>query len=741
MRLRKQLLLLSLITLILPWAGCQYLSEFQHAIEQGQAQALSATAKAVAARIQSDPVTLHEIQKSHTNSKIESLFSYRFKTAPIIDGYDEEWLAESLKPLTLKTLKKTSSQEEVNSASAFAAQAIAGLFNGKLNIFMYIQDDEIHYFNPTSQRKGNRNTPFLSSTKPPRIEQSGLKPSKLEPSKYDNTKLYIKNNSTNEIQIYEVAAAGPGNVIVQTYNKGIRRIEHQIKGKWLENSSGYQLELEMPEAWGKNGLLIEVNNAEKNLSRTMASIPFEMSPESKTELNTQLGTFVPETHLPPVISQSTVLDEALSVFLRDDLSFTITNNQEHFIGRATSLQSKKNNTLPWIIQIIYQAILERSDLEISNINDKNNVSTTIERSGTRKTMTAKEAMVVDGKTLGFVNVKQHLDSLSSATNEAFSRLILYSIIATLIVTIVLIFYASWLSFRIHSLSLAAQKALSDKGTISTEFPEFKIKDEVAELSNNYAELLNRLKEYTRYLQTLSSKLSHELRTPLAIVSSSLDNLSLEKLDNTQAQTYALRAQSGAKRLSAILTAMGSASRIEQSIESAETIDFDLMDILPDLTAAYRSAYPNIQIVLNTPDPTTPIKIHGVPELIVQMLDKLIDNAADFCTQGEVLINVEMADSCVALSVHNQGPLLPEHMSAQLFDSLVSLREHKPNPQSSLGTPESLVNSSDSPSHLGLGLFIVRLIVECHKGRIEAKNLDNGSGVAFTAFLPVKKLNH
>ena len=243
------------------------------------------------------------------------------------------------------------------------------------------------------------------------------------------------------------------------------------------------------------------------------------------------------------------------------------------------------------------------------------------------------------------------------------------------------------------------------------------------------------------MQTLSSKLSHELRTPLAIVTSSLDNLSLESLDNPQAKTYAQRAQDGAQRLSSILTAMGSASRIEQAIESAETIDFDLMKILPDLTQAYRSAYPNIHVVLNTSDPVTPIGLHGVPELIVQLLDKLIDNAADFCTEGNVVINAEIINASVALSVQNQGPLLPEHMTTQLFDSLISLREHKPIQEQPEETSENKAGSLKSPSsHLGFGLFIVRLIVEFHKGTIEAKNLDDHSGVIFTALLPLKHPN-
>ncbi|MFC6980907.1 hypothetical protein [Microbulbifer taiwanensis] len=55
MKLRRQLLIVSLVALALPWAGCQYLRQVDNALAQGQMQALEATASAVAARLASAP--------------------------------------------------------------------------------------------------------------------------------------------------------------------------------------------------------------------------------------------------------------------------------------------------------------------------------------------------------------------------------------------------------------------------------------------------------------------------------------------------------------------------------------------------------------------------------------------------------------------------------------------------------------------------------------------------------------
>ena len=59
MSLRRQLLLVSLLLLSLPWAGCQFIREMEGALRQGQAQALQATAGAVAAVVGERPALIY----------------------------------------------------------------------------------------------------------------------------------------------------------------------------------------------------------------------------------------------------------------------------------------------------------------------------------------------------------------------------------------------------------------------------------------------------------------------------------------------------------------------------------------------------------------------------------------------------------------------------------------------------------------------------------------------------------
>jgi signal transduction histidine kinase len=112
-------------------------------------------------------------------------------------------------------------------------------------------------------------------------------------------------------------------------------------------------------------------------------------------------------------------------------------------------------------------------------------------------------------------------------------------------------------------------------------------------------------------------------------------------------------------------------------------------------------------------------IDGSPDLIAQLLDKLMDNAADFTPpDGRIALALEAGPRDYKLSVSNEGPPLPPQLNGRLFESLVSSR-----------------GSSDGKPHLGLGLYIVRLIADFHHSRVTATNLPEDAGVAITLEIP------
>jgi len=134
--------------------------------------------------------------------------------------------------------------------------------------------------------------------------------------------------------------------------------------------------------------------------------------------------------------------------------------------------------------------------------------------------------------------------------------------------------------------------------------------------------------------------------------------------------------------------------------------------------AYRSVNPLRTINLSIP--VDECELHCAPDLIVQALDKLVDNAISLSAEDcEIGISLRSEDGSCLISVSNSGTRLPDVPHEQLFDSLVSLREKRLSGQ-----------------HLGLGLHIVRLVAEAHGGSVSARNLPDDKGVEFTICLPV-----
>jgi signal transduction histidine kinase len=248
-------------------------------------------------------------------------------------------------------------------------------------------------------------------------------------------------------------------------------------------------------------------------------------------------------------------------------------------------------------------------------------------------------------------------------------------------------------------------------------PESSSGDEIGALARGFERLLARLNEHTQYLRTLGGKLSHELRTPLTIVRSSLDNLESEGLRDDQ-RRYVTRAREGTQRLQSILSALGAAARVEESIKQAERVNFDLRALVSSAIAAYRDGFPQVNIALEIPP--DPCFVRGAPDLLVQLLDKLIENAVDFCpADGVITVRLTRAQGNYLLDVINDGPPIPDPLLGRLFESLFEGREGR-----------------DDRPHFGLGLYIVRLVAEFHGGTAVAANRSDGGGALFTISLPL-----
>jgi signal transduction histidine kinase len=669
MNLRRQLLLVSLLTLMLPWAGCEFIRETEIALRNGQQQMLAGTARAVASSLAQYDDEFPVRDPSFPVS--DQLYVDSLAVAPEIDGYFDDWSTEALHAL-----------RGADGPIRFAL----GRYGPAIYLYVEVTDRNIVYATPRSiipdgaSRHADR--VVLATSSPPYLQEA-----------------------------ISFAAEAPGPLLSYRQTSYGFAPEPTIAAYWQDFAGGYRVEARIPAAQLGTHLGISVINTNDAQSAGTQSSSF-------------IGRFPGPTRqeIPDLADIATSLVQA-------DMRMVLTDADGWRIAQAGALGTGgAGRAGSRFVQRIYDLLLEAGDEAILAEPDplgreqQPYVAAALEgsesRAWFRSTRTGRAVVAVaapvsvSGEVIGAVVLQQGTDAILSLTNEGLARLIYVTLVTTIVVAGVLLGYATWLSKRIRALSLAAETAL-EKEQLDRALPSALAEDELGDLSRSFSWVLQQLGEYNEYLRTLASKLSHELRTPLAIVTSSLENLEHEPLNETSLG-YTARAREGADRLRNILNAMSEASRVEELMKNAEPERFDLRTVLESATDAYRDVYDRRQFVFDTA--IDQARATGSPELLIQMLDKLVDNAVDFSSDGDI-ITVELSgdESALTLSVTNPGPSLPERMRSQLFDSMVSMRGGKDSRQ------------------LGLGLYVAKLIAEGHGGSIAADNVEGG--VRFTVSLP------
>jgi len=692
MKLRRQLMLVSLFTLCLPWAGCQYIQEMESALRQGQTNALLASAQAIAARLGDEPELLHADQHRYDDPH-RQLYAAELPSPAIVDGYSDDWRHLPIQARVFATPPSATNKN-------FSATVRSGFYRDQLYLFIAVKDSDIRYHHP-----GKAN---IANGDHVRIE--------------------------TELNYYYLRNSAPGQLAVETAPKdsSAPRLGHGIRGVWVESQEGYQIELQMPLAMSDKRFSLSVVNQSQEPERLEY---FTSLASSTNEQNGLAGGLIR-----PIIA----LKDAIDIFQLPGLRLRVLNHRGWELA-DTGLYPPyvARPQAHWILSSLYSGVLKgvtrpTRPMTATGRLGGEEITQALQGLPDRRWYEIKQQQLGSAaapifyhnngyEVIGAVVVERSNKVLLSLTNSAFNRLLILSMGAALFAGLGLLGYASWLSWRIHRLSLAAQQAVSADGQIQDPehyWPHAVADDELDELSRHYRGLLVRLQAYTDYLKTLANKLSHELRTPLAVVRSSLDNLEQEP-SGEQASVYRARAAGGAERLSKLLTAISEASRVESSIQGAECESFSLQNLVREMAKAYADIYPHhtIQCLIEGEDKVD-FKLFGSPDLIAQLLDKLMDNAADFSPPGEpICILLRKHERSLHLQVSNTGPLLPQAMQEQLFDSLVSLREGR----------------STEGTHMGLGLHIVRLVAQFHGGVALAENLADQSGVRFTVSLPTDGL--
>lgn len=232
--------------------------------------------------------------------------------------------------------------------------------------------------------------------------------------------------------------------------------------------------------------------------------------------------------------------------------------------------------------------------------------------------------------------------------------------------------------------------------------------------------LDKLKEADAHKDEFMAMLAHELRNPLAPICSAAELLMRVELDEALVRKTSEMIKRQVDHLTSLVDDLLDVSRVTKGLIELAQMPLDMRHIV---TEAVEQVNPLIQskhhrLVLHlSPDVAA---VMGDENRLVQVVANLLNNAAKYTPEGgNILLTTEVRDETVFLSVTDDGIGMEPELVAHVFD-LFAQAEH---------------TSDRSSGGLGLGLALVKSLVELHGGTVACASEGPGSGSTFTLSLP------
>ncbi|NOY16206.1 MAG: proteobacterial dedicated sortase system histidine kinase [Gammaproteobacteria bacterium] len=713
--IRYKLLLVILTLLLIPWMGYQYVREMKSFALQGQEEALLLTAGAIATVLHDRP-ELFSPEKSGpaVDSEIGDLQVMRLDHPLTMDGKLDDWgqLAQNTGHYSVPRLLKNPDNNE----SDLSFNHVLGSWGRYLYALFIVQDDVVTYRDTSYRRLDNS----------------------------DHLRIYLRDEN-DKMTRYAVVAAKPGRMDVYAMDEDWRYPLtgdpiYSIVSYFRRLDNGYAIELRMPGSMvsGDARLAIAIADVDDTKERKLKTVLGTSAAKNTTDLGRVL---IPSPEIDRILhgldkpgTRIWIIDQNKYVrALVGDLSTSQYEASKLSGSNMKTLQLWMNKLLDPIFRLILNPpVAEFKDLP-DDTRERNEAviyqvlegkpATDRRPSIDKKAelLMAAHPIFNNDKIMGAVIVERSSNNVVALQNQLLQNLIAVTVIVFALVGAALMTFAWRLTRRIRRLSKASGHAINPEGRLRVEhgLPDTKAGDEIGDLSRSISDMLTRLAHYTRYLERMPDTLAHELNNPLNVVNSSLENLGTQHPDIAQSK-YMSRARNGVNRLGSLLASLTEAGNLEEALETEHHEKFNLNKMLAMFIEGYQESHPKFKQGFITQLPEHQVILEGSPDHIAQMMDKLLDNAMDFCVPDQpVSFSLSVWQNQAIIKVMNIGRTLPEGMEERLFDPMISLRR-----------------TGESRSHLGMGLHIVRLIANAHGGTAGARNNEAGNGVVFEIRLPL-----
>jgi len=418
-----------------------------------------------------------------------------------------------------------------------------------------------------------------------------------------------------------------------------------------------------------------------------------------------------------LIADTNVLDLDQNVFSRSDEIL-----QENLSSDEPSSKTNvgKNN--------VTKGKEQKNDNEIEKLiskkQPKQEIVVQIEENNNFYVKTLND-VIINGEIFGYIMVTEQANEILVAVDERKA----FILRTVLIIAAVIILFSAFLNkYILKPIGALVQytKSIKAKDEPFGRLEKFLYRsDEVGLLSRSLNEMTQSLQNRTKNAEDSSADLAHEIRNPLA----SLKGAS-ELLDNTTDKEERKKLidilSHDVERIDRLITDYSKMLKDEASLSREKMKNLNLINLAEDVTEEFNNnksvIKKNIKFKIVREKPNGyPASVFGARSRLEQVLANLIDNAISFSPQEScIYIGIKSSKDSVFLTIKDEGPGFEETNTERIFKRFYSNRPEK------------------FGEHSGLGLNIVKNIIEMHDGKITASNRqDSKKGAQIEVILPMR----
>lgn len=255
----------------------------------------------------------------------------------------------------------------------------------------------------------------------------------------------------------------------------------------------------------------------------------------------------------------------------------------------------------------------------------------------------------------------------------------------------------------------------ESGSVGSRVPTRGSGDELDELGLLFNGMLGRIETLIAGMKGALDNVAHDLRTPMARLRMGAEHALMGQPDLASSQEALADCVEESDRLVGMLSTLMDISEAETGIMKLSLEPVDLARVLEESAEVYRYLAEDKKLDLLL-DCAGPVPMSGDRHRMRQVAANLIDNAVKYTPEGgKVELKAFLRKGEAVLSVQDSGPGIPAHDLPRVWDRLYR------------------GDSSRSERGLGLGLSLVKAVVNAHRGRVEVDSA--GKGCRFTLTFP------